>query len=406
MLTNTQCKNAKPKDKAYKLSDNAGLYLYITVKGKKSWRYNYKIKGKYKTYTYGLYPEFSLQEAREKHAETHKLVSEGVDPHDHEKKQAVELQRAQELTFKAMAEEWLDKRQNEVKPRTHADIKKRLEKDVFPAIGDIAIKDIDPPVLLAMLKAIEARGAFEMAGRARQYTSKIMRYAVACGEAKRDYTLDISDALAVKKTKHQPALSPDEIPEFIEALNRNDARLRKQTRLALEMLMLTFVRPIELVSAEWQEIRLDEKRWIIPASKMKMGLEHVVPLAERTLEILSELHEMNGSRQHIFPKTTKPSEHMHRDTLSKAVRSLGFQGRHSAHGFRALGRTAIREKLHWESEIIEKQLSHAPNTSLGRAYDRTQFIDQRIKMMQEWADYLGAVGSKGKVVVGNFRKTG
>ena len=388
MLTNIKCQNAKAKEKQYKLSDTKGLYLLIKPNGGKYWRYNYKINGKHKTYSYGTYPEYSLAEAREKHTVIHKLVSEEIDPHDHEKQQYKIQEREKQFTFNTIAEEWLDKKQHEIKSKTLDDIKRRLEKDVLPEIGNILISEIDPPTLLSMLKKIEARGAFEMAKRAKQYTSKIMRYAVAMGKANRDFTLDITDALATRKTNHQPALSPDEITEFISTLRQNDARLHKQTRLALELLMLTFVRPIELVSAEWQEIKFDSKLWFIPAQKMKMGFDHVVPLSDQALEILSQLSKMNGTRTHVFPKQTKPREHMHRDTLSKAVRSLGFQGRHTAHGFRALARTAIREKLNWDSEIIEKQLAHAPNTSLGRAYDRTQFIEQRTQMMQDWADYV------------------
>lgn len=405
MLKDIQCKNAQPRNKAYKMADTACLYLYITPTGGKSWRYSYKIDGKYKTYTYGLYPETTLQEAREAHKAIHKLVSKGIDPHEHEKQQKREAEKAKELTFGQIADEWLKKRKAEVKPKTVADIESRLEKDVLPHIGDIPMVELESGDLLTMIKKIESRGAYEMANRARQYCSQILRYGVAIGKAKRDYTLEIGDALATRRVKHQPALEPQDIPEFLNTLQENKARLYPQTQLALKMLMLTFVRPIELVAVEWQEISFSDKLWTIPAAKMKMGYDHIVPLATQTLDILKELKAINGHRLYVFVKQTKPTDHMHRDTLSKAVRSLGFQNRHSAHGFRALARTAIREKLEYDSEVIERQLAHAPNTSLGRAYDRTQFIDQRIRMMEDWAQFLDDMANKGKIIQGNFKKS-
>jgi integrase len=160
------------------------------------------------------------------------------------------------------------------------------------------------------------------------------------------------------------------------------------------MLMLTFVRPIELAAAEWGEFDLQAKRWVIPAKRMKMRFDHVVPLSKQALKILQEMKEISGKHQYVFIQQRTPKKHMSRDTLSNAIRSLGFQGRHTAHGFRAMARTTIREKLNWDSEVIERQLAHAPNTSLGRAYDRTQFIDQRTRMMQEWADYIDKLASK------------
>lgn len=409
LLTDMACKAAKPADRNHKLRDGKGLYLLIMKSGGKSWRFDYKLKTleetyKNGTYVYGLYPEIGLSEVRALHAETHKLVSQGIDPNGHKKRQERLKRENRALTFASVTAEWLEKRRGEIKEKTIADIEKRLALDVIPEIGNIPMQELTPAALLAMLKKIEGRGAYEMANRARQYTSKILRYAIAIGKADRDFTLDISDALAIHRMEHQPALEPKDIPEFLATLERNDARLYPQTRLALKMLMLTFVRPIELASAEWDEFDLQDKRWIIPAGKMKMGFDHIVPLATQTLEILRQLRQMNGNWQYVFPKQTSPKDHMSRDTLSKAVRRLGFQERHTAHGFRALARTAIREKLDYESEIIERQLAHAPNTSLGRAYDRTHFIDKRTAMMQDWADYLDKIGQNGTVIVGNFGK--
>lgn len=411
MLTNMAVSNAKPRAVAYKMADGKGLYLYILKSGGKSWRYDYKIKNlstdkvKNGTMVYGLYPDIGLAEARELHAKAHKLVSQGIDPHEHKKEKKRKQWQERELKFADVAAEWLEKRKSEVKPETYNGIVKRLEKDVLPEIGQIPMVDLNAQDILQMLKRVENRGAVDMVKRLRQHCSQILRYGVAIGKAERDYTLDIREALATKKTKHHPALEPHEISEFLHALERNEARLYPQTRLAVEMLMLTLVRPIELVSAEWKDIDFESKRWLIPAEKMKMGYDHLVPLSRQVLEILYKMRIENGKRQYVFVKNTNPREHMHRDTLSKAVRSLGFTGRHTAHGFRAMARTAIREKLNVDSEIIERQLAHKPNGSLGSAYDRTKFIDQRIPMMQDWADYLDECGQHNTVIVGKFGKT-
>ncbi len=398
-LKDLQCKQAKPDKKNYKLRDGKGLYLLVMKSGGKSWRYDYKVKtdeGKFKngTYVYGLYPEISLGDIREQHKTIHKLVSEGKDPNEYKKEQERLARHNKATTFACVAEEWLEKRKSELRPETIQGIEKRLNVDILPEIGHIPMNKMDAPTILAMIRKVQSRGAFELANKTRQYCSQIFRYAIACGKAERDYTIDISDALAKRRVKHQPALEPNEIHEFLTALDRNDARLYQQTRLAIKMLMLTFVRPIELAAAEWDEFDFNDNRWIIPAKRMKMRSDHVVSLSKQTLEILEEMKPISGKYQYVFIQQRSNKKHMSRDTLSNAIRALGFQGRHTAHGFRAMARTTIREKLNWDSEVIERQLAHAPNTSLGRAYDRTQFIEQRVNMMQDWADYLDGAAKK------------
>lgn len=408
-LTNMAVSNAKPRTVDYRMTDGKGLYLKVLKSGGKSWRYDFRLifpdgTAKNGTTYIGLYPDVSLAEARLLHAEAHKLVAQGIDPNHHKKEKQRKHWQERELKFSDVANEWLEKRKAEIKPETYHGIVKRLEKDVLPEIGHIPMVDLNAQDILQMLKRVENRGAVDMVKRLRQHCSQILRYGVAIGKAERDFTVDIRDALATRKTKHQPALEPHEIPEFLHALERNEARLYPQTRLAVEMLMLTLVRPIELASAEWKDIDFESKRWLIPAEKMKMGYDHLVPLSRQVLEILQKMRIENGKRQYVFINSKDPREHMHRDTLSKAVRSLGFTGRHTAHGFRAMARTAIREKLNIDSEIIERQLAHKPSGSLGSAYDRTKFIDQRIPMMQDWADYLDAIAKGGNVIEGNFQR--
>lgn len=386
-LTDTKCRTCKPAEKPYKLAAGSGLYLYVSSKGSKSWRYNYKLAEKHFTYTYGKFPAMSLKEARAAHEKAHKLVSHGLDPRQVKKKQdQILLRQAQSNTFTAIAYEWLGKREAEVKEKTYRDIKKRLQQDVIPVVGKFAINGLSPPIILEMLRRIEARGAYEMASRARQYCGQIFRYAIATGRAERDYAADLKDALISPKTTHQPALEPDEIAEFLEALSKNEARLFRPTHFALEMLMHTFVRPIELVSAEWAHFNFDTKRWLIPETKM--GKVHVVPLSKRVLEILDEMKAYSEGRVHVFPSQRSPRNHMNRDTLSKAVRLMGFQGRHTAHGFRALAATSLLERLGYPFEVVDAQLSHAKKGALGEAYDRAKYLDQRTEMMEAWSQYL------------------
>ncbi|WP_339608893.1 integrase arm-type DNA-binding domain-containing protein [uncultured Roseivirga sp.] len=388
-LSDLKCKSLKPQNKAYKKADGRGLFMLVKPNGTKLWRYKYRFERKERLYSIGVYPEFSLAEAREIHQRLHKLVAQGIDPREHEIEQKRKVLEEKALTFSVMAHKWLEKRKNEVKPKTHVAIEKRVELYILPSIGDIPMGNLTPRDVLKMVKTIEARGTYELAKRARQYCSKILRFAMAHGNVDRDYTLDISDALVTRKVRHQPALTkPDEVKEFLKAFERNEARLHKQTRLGLELLMLTFVRPIEMAEARWDEIDLDKKQWVIPANRMKMGDEHIVPLSKQALRIIYQLKEINGNRDHLLINQRDPKRPMSRDTFSKAVRLLGFQGRHSGHGFRAMARTLIHEQLEYDETPIERQLSHKANGPLGSAYDRTKFLDKRVQMMQDWADYL------------------
>lgn len=216
-----------------------------------------------------------------------------------------------------------------------------------------------------------------------------MRYALACGLVERDYTVDIKDALVKHKIKHQPALiKPEDVKEFLEAFQCNDARLHKQTRLALEMLMLTFVRPVEMAEARLEEFNLSEEKWVIPPERMKMGEEHIVPLSKQTIRILHQLKELNGDREHLFINQRDPKRPMSKDTFSNAIRLLGFQGRHTGHGFRAMAETLIQEQLEYDFSVVDRQLAHKPKGSLGATYNRAQFLEKRTLMMQHWADYI------------------
>lgn len=387
-LNEQKCKHASREKDGAKLFDGHGLYLELNKNGSKYWRYKYRFHGKEKLYSIGVYPEISLKEARELHREAHKMVSLGSDPNEMKQEQKRESLLNAENTFESIAREWLTKHRHKVSEGHAQTIEYRLEKEILPALGRRPIRDINAPEILAMLQKIEKRGAYEMAKRCKQYCGQILRYGIATGRAERDHTADLKDALTTKKVQHLAALDPRDLPEFLHALRQNHARLYTQTRLAMEFLMLTFVRTNELINARWEEIDFDTATWYIPAERMKMRQPHVVPLCTRALEILEELKQYPSPYGWVFPSPTRPRNHMSNNAILQALRRMGYHGKMTGHGFRALAMTTIKERLGYRHEVVDRQLAHAHRNKVNAAYDRAQFLNERRKMMQEWADYL------------------
>jgi integrase len=404
-LTDTACKNARPREKAYKKADGGGLYLEVMPTGSRYWRLKYRLCGKEKRLACGVYPETSLADARNKRAVARKMLEEGIDPSSakRDNRQLAEANAAN--TFEAVAREWHGRNRERWTPLYAQDILHRLEADIFPAIGKRPVADISPLVVLGALRKIENRGAGEMARRAGQYCGQIFRYAVVTGRAERNPTTDLKGALKPVKHGHFAALEPKDLPEFLHSLERNDARLFALTRLAIRLMLLTFVRTGELINATWEEFDLDAAEWAIPAERMKMRKPHIVPLSKQVVAILRQLQTMNGNYRWVFASPTKPRRHMSNNTILKALERLGYKGRMTGHGFRALAMTTIKEKLKYPHEVVDRQLAHAPRNKVDAAYDRTKFLDERRKMMQAWADYIDRVGSSGTVIAGKFGKS-
>ncbi|MCB2082235.1 MAG: integrase arm-type DNA-binding domain-containing protein [Rickettsiales bacterium] len=407
-LTDTACKNAKPKDKPYKMADNEGLYLSISPNGAKHWRMKYRFLKKEKLLSFGPYPLISLVEAREKRTEAKKMLAEGVDPSIAKKEKTREMVRNAENTFKVITIEWHEN-QKERWSKGHAEnVLHRLERDIFPYIGILPISGITPPELLDVLRKIEKRGALDIVKRTRQICSQIFRYGIQTGRCTQNPAEQLkgNGVLRTRKTQHFAALDIKEIPEFLRALERNDARLYVRTRRAIYLSMLTFVRPGEIRQAKWEEIDFEEAEWTIPGERMKMGRDHIVPLSQQALTILEEQKEETGrlNTEWVFPSQVSPRKPMSDGTVLVAIKKLGFGGRMTAHGFRALARTTIREKLNYQPDVIEQQLAHKASGPLGEAYDRARFLDIRKKMMQHWADYLDGIVTHGKVVKADFGK--
>ena len=396
-LTDKQCKNASPMEapskSPRKLADGHGLYLWVMPSGSKYWRFKYRTNGKEQIVSLGVYPEISLKDARGKRADLRKMLSDGIDPRQHEKKQKVQAAQDSANTFEAVARDWYDNRKDRWRPRYAEEVLTRLENDIFPEIGTLLIKEIEPPLLLHVIRKIETRGAHELAKRQLQKCGEIFRFAIAEGRAVRDPSQDIKEALKPVKKEHFAALDIEELPDFLKALDRNDARLYRSTRNALNLIMLTFVRTSELIEARWEEVDLDKRRWIIPAERMKMDKEHIVPLSDQAIKILEDQQELSSHRELVFPSNVKPQKSISNNTILGAIKRLGYQGRMTGHGFRALAMSGIKQELGYRHEVVDRQLAHTPKNKIDKAYDRAQFLDERTKMMQEWADYIDSLRS-------------
>lgn len=394
-LTNIQCKKAAPKEKPYKLAAGRGLYLEVMPNGRKYWRMKYRFMGKEKRLAFGVYDEVSLKEADERCTEARKLLDQDIDPSAFKKETRQTAKLKAENTFEVIARKWHETFKSKWTDRHAKTVLHRLEMDIFPEIGNCPITDIKPSQVIDALKKVQKRGAFEPAHRLRQYCSQIFRYAIIHEMAESNPAAEVGMVLKPVVKTHYACLDTKEIPELLKAIHFNNARLHTDTRLAIKLLMLTFVRTKELIEAKWDEFDLDNAEWVVPAERMKMRNEHVVPLSKQTLYILKDLKERNDKWGWVFPGHHSPRKHMSNNTILKGLDRLGFKGRMTGHGFRALAMTTIKEKLGYRHEVIDRQLAHAPQSMVVRAYDRAQFLDERKKMMQEWADYIDGLAKEG-----------
>lgn len=402
-LTNTACNNAKRKEKPYKLSDSEGMYLEVMPNGSKYWRLKYRHLGKEKRLALGVYPEVSLADARNKRSEARKLIASDIDPSLAKKREKLKSYVNAANTFETVAREWHENQKERWSRAYPGKVMRCLEKHLFPYIGNLPISEISPPEILECLRRIEKDKKLDMASTMKQLSGQIFRYGIQTGKCERDPSADLRGALKIGKTKHYAAIEAKDIPDFLKALEKNDARLFSRTQRAIRLSLLVFARPGEIRQAQWSEINFETETWTIPAEKMKMRRDHIIPLSKQAVTVLKEQQEETGylDTDWVFPSQVRPKQAMSDGTVTRAIERLGYGDRLVAHGFRALARTTIREQLGYDSEVIEKQLAHKTKNPLGEAYDRTQFLDKRKKMMQHWADFLDAVASNGKIVVSN-----
>lgn len=403
-LTEMQVRTAKPRDKPYKLFDGGGMYLEVAPSGSRIWRLKFRqASGKENRLTFGPYPEITLQGAREKRLETRRLMLQGVDPAKH--RDATRRVAADKLanTFEKIAREWHANKVPTWSDRTAKNMIQRLEADIFPEIGSMPITEIKHRDVISSLRKIEERGATEIAKRLKAVCSTIFSYAIQCGLADCNLVVDMKDVLRTKRASHFAAIDADELPEFLTALARNEARMFEPTRIALRLMLLIFVRTSELIETPWSEIDLEKGEWIIPWRRMKRGklmvnpdmTNHHVCLSRQALALLRELHALTGHNRYLFPNQRDPKKPMSNNTLLVALERMGYKGRMTGHGFRALAMSTIKERLGYRHEVVDRQLAHAPKDKVASAYDRAKFLDERKVMMQAWADFLDAVEGRG-----------
>jgi integrase len=391
-LTDTAIRQSKPSDKPFKLYDRDGLFLQVNPGGSKLWRWRFKFAKKEKLMALGAYPLQTLADARALVLAGRKLLAAGTDPMA---KRQEAKQAAAPDSFEEVAKQWWDWWGKGKAPR-HADtVLRRLKGDVFPAYGRKPINAVTAADVREVMLAIDARGAHDLAKRARETTSQIFRYAIAHGLAERNPAMDFQpgDILAEVQVKHQPRVDARDLPELLASMDGYTGDTI--TRLAMRLMAYTFLRTSELIEAPWSEFDLDRARWDIPGPRMKMKLPHIVPLSRQSIEVLQELKALTGKGELVFPGANDKDKPMSNNTILFGLYRLGYRHQMTGHGFRGIASTVLHE--HGKDHAhIELQLAHAEGSKVAAAYNFAQYLPQRAEMMQWWADYLDAQLEKGK----------
>ena len=398
MLKDQQVKNAKPTDQPYTLRDERGLFLVVTPSGGKLWRWKYRFGGKEKLMSYGQYPDLSLAEAREIHQHSKTLLAKGTDPMA-QKKAAKEEQRKQEAakehSFRSVSESWLEHWGADKSKQHVIATRSRLERNVWPLLGSRPVGEIEPLEIVRMVRAIEARGAGDLAKRAFQNAGQIFRYGAAEGITKNNPValLRPGDVLKPTATVNVARVGVEELPALLRAIEvyRGEAI----TRLGAKLLALTFLRTSELIEAPWSEINFEARRWIIPKERMKMPTPHVVPLSTQAIEVLELLRTLTGSNRLLFPGEQDSSKPMSNNTILFALYRMGYRNRMTGHGFRGLASTILHEQG-FKHEHIELQLAHMPRDPVSAAYNYARHLRSRTAMMADWGNYLEQLQRSGK----------
>jgi len=384
-LTDTKIRNSKPGEKPYKVSDSGGLYVLIKCNGAKLWRLKYRISGKENHFAIGQYPAVTLADARKARDDARKLAKQGIHPAHNRAALRVAQVSENKNTFEAIALEWIEQNKKNWSAYYLRQVERALKADAYPYIGTLPMRSITAAHILEIIKRAEKRGAATVAILLRQWCSSIFRYAVSTLRADVDPAAALKGAVKRPKVQHSKPLASGEIPDFLKALNKYGGY--RTTHIAMRLLMLTFVRTVELRGAEWGEIDFDGAQWRIPAERMKMDESHIVPLSTQAVELLRELHTLTGGQQFLFPNYRSPKACMTATTLNRALERMGYAGKFSGHGFRATASTMLNE-MNYRSDLIERQLAHAERNKVRASYNQAEYLAERTLMMQAWANLI------------------
>jgi integrase len=399
MLSDRAIKSLKARAAAYRVADGygKGLFLFVTPTGGKLWRFKYRFDGLQKQISYGQFPDVSLDVARERHAAARKLLAADIDPMAQRKAEKTAIRDSNELPFREIAAKWHEHWKDGKSAHHVKATWSRLESNVFPAFGGVAISEIEALQIVAMIKAIQDRGNLDIAKRALETTGQIFRYAVAHGYAKRNPAADIKpgDILKSRQKVNHARVDAKELPALLRAIEVYQGK--HVTRLAMKLMAMTFIRTAELIGGRWAEIDWEAKRWKIPKERMKMKTPHIIPLSTQALEVLELLKTITGGGELLFPGDRDPKKPMSNMTILEALKRMGYEGEMTGHGFRGVASTILHEQG-YEHEHIELQLAHAPRNAVSAAYNHALHLKARTKMMQDWADHLEQTQRGGKVL--------
>ncbi|MGS6172380.1 tyrosine-type recombinase/integrase [Enterobacter hormaechei] len=388
-LNARQVDAAKPREKAYKLADGAGLYLEVVPSGSRYWRMKYRFNGKEKRMAFGVYPAVSLAQARALRDEAKKKLAEGIDPSFAKKEEKLVRDVQLNNTFQAVALEWHGTKVSRWSEGYASDIIEAFNKDIFPYIGQQPVNEIKPLVLLNVLRRMENRGATEKAKKVRQRCSEVFRYAIVTGRAEYNPAADLTSAMSGHESKHYPFLTVEELPDFFKALSGYTGS--PLVVLAARLLILTGVRTGELRGAFWSEFDLEKAVWEIPADRMKMKRPHLVPLSTQALEIVQQLKVMSGQYPLVFPGRNDPRKTMSEASINQVFKRIGYTGKVTGHGFRHTMSTILHEEG-FNTAWIETQLAHVDKNAIRGTYNHALYLEGRREMMQWYADYINSIG--------------
>ncbi len=388
-LTNTEIKQARPKDKEYSLADGRGLYLRVKPNGSKLWLFSYSRPTTKKRANLGLgnYLDLSLADARDKAQELRTALAKGIDPQEYRQEQALKAKEAYTNTFQVVAERWLKLKQPNVSETYYNKITDRLSKYVFPKLGNIPIHKINAVDAIQVISPVADAGKLETVKKLCRWINEVMVYAVNTGVNHSNPLAGIGKAFNAPKVVNLPTLKPSELPKLMSQLNASNTKL--VTRCLIEWQLHTMVRPGEAAGTRWEEIDLKKQIWTVPAERMKMNRPHTIPLTAQTLNILEILKPVSGHREFVFPSDHNPRKPANSQSANRAIKRIGFHGRLVSHGLRALASTTLNEQG-FDPDVIEAALAHADKNAIRAAYNRSDYLEKRKKMMQWWSDHIEA----------------